>query len=377
LKILLLSDTFSEHTEKWALSLANKGLHIGLFSFNKASYEWYNHPNITVFFEPDAKINAESTLTKLAYLKYVSILKKIIKHFQPDILHAHYATSYGLVGALSGFHPFIISSWGSDVMKFPNKNIVAKSILKYNFKRADALCATSHVIKDYISKISIKPVTVIPFGIDTAVFKPAPQVSPFGDGCFVLGCVKSLESIYNIDVIIQALGQLSEKYPHLRLLVIGQGTQSEKLNQLVSELGLEEKVRFTGRVPFQEVARYYNMLDVLVNISEYESFGVSVIEAMACGKPVVVSKVGGLEEIVEHEGLGLKVEAGAIEETAAAIERLMVQPELRASIGENARKHVLEKYNWENNLNEMMGVYEAVKSQVAKNTATEKNKKGK
>jgi len=377
LKILLLSDTFSEHTEKWALSLANRGLKIGLFSFNKASYDWYNHPNITIFFEPDTKINAESTLTKLAYLKYVSILKKIIKHFQPDILHAHYATSYGLVGALSGFHPFVISSWGSDVMKFPNKNFVAKSILKYNFRSADALCATSHVIKEYISKISTKPVSVIPFGIDGTVFKPFAKVSPFGDGHFVIGCIKSLESIYKIDVLIKAFASLAIKYPDVRLLIIGQGSQAEKLKTLVKELDLENKVSFTGRVPFNEIASYYNMLNVLVNISEYESFGVSVIEAMACGKPVVVSNVGGLAEIVENDHLGLKVNVDAADETAAAIERLISEPELYASISNQARVHVMEKYNWENNLSAMIHLYEEVKTQEAEKALAKKTNKEK
>ncbi len=374
-KILLLSDTFSEHTEKWALSLANRGLQIGLFSFNKASYEWYNHPNITIFFEPDTKINAESTLTKLAYLKYVSILKKIIKHFQPDILHAHYATSYGFVGALSGFHPYVISSWGSDVMKFPNKNFVAKSILKYNFRSADALCATSYVVKDYISKISVKPVAVIPFGIDSDVFKPYKRVSPFGEGCFVIGCIKSLENIYKIDVLIRAFSVLEKKHPGARLMIIGHGSQAEKLQQLVKELGLEEKVLFTGRVPFSEVANYYNMLDVLVNISEYESFGVSVIEAMACGKPVVVSNVGGLMEIVEDDTLGLKVNVDAVDETAEAIERLMTDPELYASISENARKHVSEKYNWENNLSDMIRLYDEIKLAEVEKVLAKKVKK--
>lgn len=374
-KILLLSDTFSEHTEKWALSLANRGLQIGLFSFNKASYEWYNHPNITIFFEPEAKINAESTLTKLAYLKYVSILKKIIKHFQPDILHAHYATSYGFVGALSGFHPYIISSWGSDVMKFPHKNFVAKSILKYNFRSADVLCATSYVIKDYISKISVKPVSVIPFGIDPAVFKPYKRLSPFGEGHFVVGCIKSLEAIYKIDVLIKAFAALEQNHPQLRLMLIGHGAQAEKLQQLVKELKLEEKVVFTGRIPFSEVADYYNMLDVLVNISEYESFGVSVIEAMACGKPVVVSNVGGLIEIVENDTLGLKVNVNAVDETAQAIERLMTDPVLYASISENAKKHVAEKYNWEKNLSDMIKLYEDTKQAEDEKVLAKKVKK--
>lgn len=170
MKILLLSDTYSEHTEKWALGLADSGIQVGLFSFNKASYPWYEHKNVTLFFEPTKKINAEKNLTKFFYLKYVRELKKIIKKFKPDILHAHYATSYGLVGSLSGFHPFFISSWGTDVMKFPDKNFVAKSILKYNFKKADVLCATSHTIKSFISKITSKKVEVIPFGVDVELF---------------------------------------------------------------------------------------------------------------------------------------------------------------------------------------------------------------
>lgn len=192
MKLLLLSDTYSEHTEKWALGLAGKGVEIGIFSFNRASYDWYSHPNITIYYEPEKKINAESMVTKLAYLKYVGILKKIIKHFRPDILHAHYATSYGLVGALSNFHPFVISSWGTDVMKFPNKNFVARSMLKYNFSKADILCATSETIKSYVQQVIKKDVLVIPFGIDMDRFYPTEVESLFVqvfifDECFNRG----------------------------------------------------------------------------------------------------------------------------------------------------------------------------------------------
>ncbi|MEO6303328.1 MAG: glycosyltransferase, partial [Bacteroidia bacterium] len=292
MKVLLLSDTHSEHTEKWALGLANSGIKVGLFSFNKASYDWYVHENITVFFEPENKINAESTLTKLAYIKYVSILKKIIKQFEPDILHAHYATSYGLVGALADFHPFIISSWGTDVMKFPNKNFVAKSILKFNFKKADLLCATSYTIKEYINQVISIPVSVIPFGINIDEFKPKPVKSLFKETDFVLGSIKPVERLYNIDILIRSFAKLLPKYDNLKLLIIGEGSERKALQELCTSLGINEKVTFTGRIPFKDVSNYYNMLNVLVNISEYESFGVSVVEAMACGKPVVVTNVG-------------------------------------------------------------------------------------
>ena len=122
MKVLLLSDTYSEHTEKWALGLVDCGIEVGLFSFNRATYEWHHVKGITVFYEPEKQINAENMLTKLAYIKYVAVLKRIINHFKPDILHAHYASSYGLVGSLTGFHPFVLSVWGSDVYDFPTKS---------------------------------------------------------------------------------------------------------------------------------------------------------------------------------------------------------------------------------------------------------------
>lgn len=358
MRILLLADTYSEHTEKWALGLANRGILVGLFSFNKASYEWYIHKNITVFFEPDKKINAESTLTKIAYIKYVSILKKIIKQFKPTILHAHYATSYGLVGALSGFKPFVISAWGTDVMKFPQKNFVAKSILKYNFKHADLICATSNTIKEYIHQVISKDVTVIPFGININEFKPKIVDTNFKITDFVIASIKPLELIYKIDILIISFSQISQKHLHLKLLIIGEGSEDGNLKELVKKLNIYDKVVFTGRIPFNEISNYYNKINILVNISQYESFGVSVIEAMACEKPVIVTNVGGLKEIVNSDDVGLKVEVDNIEQTKNAIEKLITDKELCERISINARKHVVENYNWENNLQTMIDEYQ-------------------
>ncbi len=361
MKLLLLSDTYSEHTEKWALGLAESGFQIGIFSFNKSSYPWYEHPNITVFFEPDKKINAESNLTKLAYFKYVTVLKKIIKQFKPDILHAHYATSYGLVGALSGFHPFIISAWGTDVMRFPQKNFVAKSILKYNFKRANAICATSETIKEYIQQISIKDVNVIPFGVNCNVFKKKEVVSNYAKDNFVIGSIKPLESIYHIDVLIKSFGSIYKTNPQARLLIIGEGSEQAALEKLVNELAIQDVVSFTGRIPFNEVSDYFNQLNVLVNISAYESFGVSVIEAMACQVPVIVSDTGGLKEIISNDSLGIKVPVGDEASTTQAIEQLIQSPTRCAELGKNGRQLVLEKYSWEVNLQQMIDIYKSLK----------------
>lgn len=358
MRVLLLSDTHSEHTEKWASGLASNGVEIGLFSFNKASYPWYQYKkNITLLFEPNEKLD---TSIKLSYLKFVRHLKMAIAKFKPDVLHAHYATSYGLIGALSGFHPFIISAWGTDVMKFPQKNIINKTILRYNLRKADAICATSNTISEFLKPVTNKPVIVIPFGVDVNTFKPKEVKNLFGKGSFVVGCIKSLEVLYNIDVLIRAFSVLKKRHTDkvLKLLIIGEGSQMDSLKHLSADLGIKDDVIFTGRISFSEVSDYFNMLDVMVNISDYESFGVSVIEAMACEKPVVATNTGGLKEIIENSRFGSLVEVGNIEQTASEIEKYMLNETLKLNVGKAARAKVIEKYNWEDNVQQMIGVYQ-------------------
>lgn len=360
MRILLLSDTHSEHTEKWALGLASNGVEVGLFSFNKSSYPWFqNNKNITVLFEPELKANTESTTSKLSYLKFVNPLKEAIAQFKPDVVHAHYATSYGLIGALSGFHPYVISAWGTDVMKFPQKNFINKAILKYNLKKADAICATSNTIKEYLKPVTNKNVHVIPFGVDINQFRKKEVVSLFDENTFVVGCIKALESLYNIDILIKAFSVLKNKYSNksLKLLIIGVGSQENNLKKLVSDLQISQDVIFTGRIPFSEVSNYFNMLDVLVNISDYESFGVSVIEAMACEKAVVATNTGGLKEIIESSNFGSLVEVGNLEQTILEIEKYLLDGTLKHKVGKDARAKVIEKYNWENNVKQMIDVY--------------------
>ena len=360
MRVLLLSDTNSEHTEKWAVGLASQGLEVGLFSFNKASYPWYqNKPNITILFEPENQIDPFSTSSKLSYFKYVKLLKKAILQFKPDVLHAHYATSYGLIGALSGFHPFVISAWGTDVMKFPQKNILFKSILSYNLKKADAICATSHTIKDYLKPVTSKNVYVVPFGVNLDQFLKKEVKSLFDKESFVIGCIKALEDLYNIDVLIKSFAVLKSKFPlkSLKLLIIGVGSQEAELKKMVSDLKIKEDVVFTGRISFSEVSNYFNMLDVLVNISDYESFGVSVIEAMACEKPVIVTNTGGLKEIVESSTFGSLVEVANVEQTTIEMERYLLDTDLKEKVGKAARAKVVEKYNWTNNIKQMIDVY--------------------
>jgi L-malate glycosyltransferase len=363
MKVLLLSDTYSEHTEKWALGLADAGIEIGLFSFNKASYEWYNHPRITVFFEPERKINAESTLTKLAYLKYVSILKKIIRHFKPDILHAHYASSYGLVGALSGFHPFVLSVWGSDIYDFPKRSKLHKRLIQHNLRKADMIMSTSQVMREEIAKYSSKPVVVTPFGVDTQIFKPS-KIAKHQAEAIYIGTIKPIEEKYGIETILQAAKMLHEAKDGraYRFMLVGAGNDLERYRGMVKEMGLESCVEITGRIPFSRISEFQNLLDIFLNVSIYdsESFGVAAVEAMACEKPVIVSDVGGLREVVGQGEFGKVIPRKDPQALAAAILGFLDDKPAAEALGKKARQHVLAHYDWKNNLGEVIKLYQSL-----------------
>ena len=147
MKLLILADPNSSHTIKWVTSLAKWGIDImliGLGNLMVKSYEPY--PNIKIEMIGAKVTRDEGSFKKISYLKAVPYIRKKIKEFKPDIVHSHYASSYGLLGALSSFHPFIVSVWGSDVYSFPDKSVLHRKVLEYVLKKADIICSTSHTM---------------------------------------------------------------------------------------------------------------------------------------------------------------------------------------------------------------------------------------
>lgn len=360
-RILLLADINSVHTQKWAIGLAKSGFKIGIFSFNGPDTNWYKQYDVECLHKPSIVKSSSKFLAKLAYIAFLPKVKAVIKEFQPDILHAHYASSYGLLGALSGFHPYIISAWGTDVMKFPHINFITRQIIKFNLRSADSICATSHTIEKHIHQLINKKVEVIPFGVDLSKFVSKKNFDK-DDSIFTIGCTKALEKIYNISALILSFSELKQKFPSkkIKLVIVGDGSERGTLEKMVSDLQLNEDVVFEGKLSHAEVVSKINEFDVLVNLSEYESFGVSVVEAMACQIPVIVSDAEGLKEVVNNQNNGTIVSSNNIHQIANALEKLMLNEELRSSIGINAFERVRNNYNWLSNLQQMIAVYNSV-----------------
>lgn len=363
MQVLLLSDSDSPHTLRWARSLLGRGIGIGIFSIHKPNLELYSDfPQIKLFslnISRQIQNKTETSLSKLFYLKAISEVKKVIANFKPHIVHAHYASSYGFIGAMVNFHPYYISVWGSDVFRFPKYSLFHKYIFKLTISRADKLFSTSKVMKTEIEKYTGKKIFVIPFGIDVERFRPIKVENGFNDDSLVIGTVKTLETRYGIEFLIRAFALIRRKNhgKKIKLLICGKGTLLDELKSLALELGVQEDTIFTGYINHDQVQFYHNKLDIYVAPSLEESFGVAVLEASACQKPVVVSNVGGLPEVVDQGITGFIVEPKSPSDLSSAIEKLIDNASLRVEMGIKGRNKVSEEYDWNKCVSSMVEHY--------------------
>lgn len=364
MRVLLLSDVASEHTEKWALGLASQGVRVGLFSFNKSRYPWYRGiDNIELLFESDKKINGSDIKEKINYFKFLKPLKQKIKEFKPDIVHAHYATSYGLIGVLSGFSIVGISVWGSDVYDFPKQNFVYKQLLKYVLSKAAFICSTSHCMKDEALLYTSKPITVIPFGTDIDKFNRTDDQLPFHHLNEInIGSIKAIEKKYGVDILIKAFHKVANHFPdkNIKLYLIGDGSEKENCQKLVSDLGIAHNVIFTGRIAHSEISQWHQKLDIFVSLSilDSESFGVSLVEAMSSRSCIIASNVAGFKEVLgEDNTAGIIVPKQSIDEATQAMVNMIANPTLSIEKAKKARERAVHFYNWQDNIKQMFDVY--------------------
>jgi L-malate glycosyltransferase len=362
LKVLLLADINSIHTQKWALALSGSGIGIAVFSLNSPKTIHPGMQDITVFMpaKSDQDISSSGLLNKTRYLTALPALRKCIRAFAPDIVHAHYASSYGTLGALCRFHPMILSFWGSDIYDFANRSPLTAFIIRHNLRKADQVLSTSIAMVGEINKYTSKKIEVTPFGIDPAIFRHRPVQSIFAKDDIVIGTTKSLEPVYGNEILIRAFGQLRVRHSHLplRLLIVGGGSLLESLKNLVHSLELDHMVVFTGSVSHSLIPDYLNMMDIFAALSFRESFGVSVIEASASELPLVVTNIGGLKEVTEDQVTGIQVPVNDFGETVQAFEKLILNPELRKELGTNGRQRVIRIYNWNDNVEDMIKIYQ-------------------
>lgn len=353
MRILFLAAANAIHTVRWVNGLAARGHQIVLASAHAPREPLH----------PDVDYRRLPVPAPAGYFLNARPLQRLLREVEPDLMHAHYASGYGTLARLSGFHPTLLSVWGSDVYEFPETSAWHRRQLLKNLRFADQLASTSEVMARRTAELlagqPASAIAVTPFGVDMNLFQSAERLS---SQPFCIGTVKTLAPKYGIDRLLRAfaLARLWGLPSAVRLRIVGGGPQEKELKQLAMSLHLGQVVDWLGPVPHAEVPQHLQQLDLYVALStvDSESFGVAVIEASACGLPVLVSDVGGLPEVVSDGRTGWVVSS---DDLTAAAERMLwacQHPERARAMGQAGRAWVAARYDWAVCLDTMEALYQ-------------------
>lgn len=356
MRVALLSGQNSIHTVRWANALAERGLDVHVLT---------QHDPGDVL-RSDVAVYRLRAQGSLGYFANVFELKKLLRQIRPDLLNAHFASGYGTLARLSGFRPLLLSVWGSDVYDVPRRSFWHRRLVRKNLLAADRVVSISHCMARQTRSIApaLGDVSIVPWGVDLKKFRPLPAAAQ--TDVITLGTVKTLLPKYGIDILIRGFAHCREllrsEPRRLQLRIVGGGAQRDELIALTKQLQLTNCVEFVGHVPHARVCEELNRLDIYCAASRLasESFGVAVVEASACERPVIVSEIGGLPEVVEHGQTGLLVPPEDPASLGRAMCRLVNDAALRRSMGQAGRKLVEERYDWNDNVRQMIQLYEEV-----------------
>lgn len=193
---------------------------------------------------------------------------------------------------------------------------------------------------------------VIPLGVDTDVFRPGSEEVK-GEVLYAGNLLRTK----GVQHLIEAVPEVARQVPETRLIIAGDGPDRAQFEALAGRLGVADRVRFEGAVPFDRMASFYRRCSVFCLPTLAEAFGVSLLQAMASGRPVVACGVGGVPEVVEDGGSGLLVPPRAPARLAEALIRLLRDAGLRRAMGARGRRLCEERYDWEIVVDRMEEVY--------------------
>jgi glycosyltransferase involved in cell wall biosynthesis len=287
-----------------------------------------------------------------------------------QLIHAHAALPCGHAAMLLSRSlgiPYIVTIHGLDVFNSCFKNGIAarwrRRISERVYERAaKVICISEKVRQALATKTLINEddhlvkTEVVYNGTNTELFVPAAgrEVSP---NILIVG---NLLAGKGHELALRAIASIKDFYPDLRCTIIGEGADRDRFVALTNQLNISSHVDFPGRQSRRDVAEAMRNCSIFVLPSRYEGLGCVYLEAMACGKPVIACRGQGIDEIIRHQDNGWLIPVGGLKELVEAMQTLLPNPSLRASIGRAARKTIVDNFTLTHQARQLARIYQEV-----------------
>lgn len=309
-----------------------------------------NHEGIDVYFPRYLLLPKLFSVSNWTFpLSVKKALADIYRSFPFDLIHAHtiFPDGYAAIKVTDNFHcPVVITGHGYDVYDIPWRNYLFLRSCQEAVRKSDQLISVSKSLLPDLKKLGARDdrTTIIPNGVDIKLFSPENRTAcrkklDLSDKKRIILCVANLFEIKGVEYLLRAFAEVQRKLPDTALFIVGEGPLFHRLSDLQNILGLKESAFLVGGKPHSELPVWFNAADLVVLPSLNESFGIVLIEAMACGIPIVASDVGGIPDIVADDKVGLLTSPGDKEALANTLIKALNRDWNRSSISERAKKY--------------------------------------
>ena len=286
--------------------------------------------------------------------------RRLTKEIKPDLIHAGPIQTCAFIAVLSGFRRILSMSWRFDLMDDVHKNKWWEWVTGYTLKRSTFFTSDANVTRDMAVKYGMdaNKTVVFPWGVDLEHFSLSTVHRP--QSTFTLFCNRSWESRYGIDVLARAFVKVAQQNDNVDLILLNGGLQGAHIRQILQSGGVLDRVTFGGQISQTDLPNWYHMADVYISPSHVDGSSVSLMEALACGLPCLVSDIPANKEwVVENEN-GWLFRDGDANHLAEKVLAAISQRENLPGIGRASRRSAEMRADWKKNAEVLMNVYRSL-----------------
>ena len=319
-----------------------------------------------------AGFKARSAFPPASLLRARGAIRRAVKRVEPDVLDAHFLTINGWHAWMSGFHPYVTTLWGSDVFVAPKRSRVVARMARITLRAADMVLVDAEELRRGALALGAAPerTETIQFGVDLSQFAPGPDPAALRarlglEGKRVVFSPRAITPLYRQGVVVEALAQLP---PDVVVLMSRSAAQPDELEAIESKartLGLSDRLTMVPEIAHADMTDFYRLGDVVVSVPASDSTSVSVLEALACGRPIVASDLPSIREWLGDLDSAALVPVDDPAATAAALNRaLALSPKARADVAARGRQSVAERADQDRSLGHVESLYRELARRV-------------
>jgi len=319
LHLCLLGDATSPHIQRWAREMLARGYRVSIITARPATIE-------------GVEVKALTPVRRSSdWLMRVDEARRHVAALAPDILHAHYITSYGYLAARCARRPLAMTAWGSDLLVTPKASWMMRWLTGWILRRADLITGDSNNLVTAAKTFRPRcPVEEVHWGVEMSRFRPVPWDQKPG---LHLVSLRAWEANYNIDSIVQAFAIVRARNESLdlRLHLLGGGAMEAKLRALVRAADLGNSVVFHGRLDDTGMSQVLSATKISVSVPTSDATSVAMLESMACGLAVVATALEANAHWLDEQWL---VPPHDVHALASCLETLITDVELAEKVGQ-------------------------------------------